>query len=334
VTARVPTRLAVLVALAAAACRPGAPSTSGFDAAAVFAAEVDPTRLMPDVEALAAGHLSDAKVSCEGFTPKDGFPACELSRDAAVTHVQGAFAAAGYLPETRALAGEPLDAFTVVAERRGATWPDEVVLVGAHLDAFYAGADDDSSGVAVMLAVARAAARRDFARTIRFVAFDLEEYGAIGSTRYVEAGLADDVVAVVVLETVGYASREAGSQDSPPGLPLGDVGDFLLVVANEDSAELAGRMVALGNGRGLAKLKGVVAPGDGGYFLSTPLMRSDHGLLWLRGVPSLLLSDTANFRNPHYHEATDLPETLDPAFLSEVARATAGVVALAAEVQP
>jgi Zn-dependent M28 family amino/carboxypeptidase len=330
VTARAPARLAVL-ALAAAACRPDAPSTSGFEAAAGFAAEVDPTRLMPDVEALAAGHLSDAKVSCEGFPPKDGFPACELSRDAAVTHVQAALAAAGYLPETRALAGEPLDAFTVVAERRGATRPGEVVLVGAHLDAFYAGADDDSSGVAVMLAVARAAASRDFARTIRFVAFDLEEYGAIGSTRYVEAGLADDVV---VLETVGYASREAGSQDSPPGLPLGDVGDFLLVVANEDSAELAGRMVALGNGRGLAKLKGIVAPGDGGYFLSTPLMRSDHGLLWLRGVPSLLLSDTANFRNPHYHEATDLPETLDPAFLSEVARATAGVVALAAEVQP
>ena len=63
-------------------------------------------------------------------------------------------------------------------------------------------------------------------------------------------------------------------------------------------------------------------------------MRSDHGLLWMEGVPSVLLTDTANFRNPHYHKASDIPDTLDPAFVAANTRAAAAAVALFAEVQP
>lgn len=149
-----------------------------------------------------------------------------------------------------------------------------------------------------------------------------------------EAGLADDVVSAIVLDMVGFASSEPGSQNDILGVKLPDTGDFLLVIGNDDSAIMTQEMVVLGNSFGLAKLVGLIAPGDGTYFLSSVFMRSDHGLLWFHGVPALLLTDTANFRNPNYHKPTDTPETLDSTFLARNTRALAAAVALFAEVQP
>ncbi|MDZ7724209.1 MAG: hypothetical protein U5R06_15735 [candidate division KSB1 bacterium] len=97
-------------------------------------------------------------------------------------------------------------------------------------------------------------------------------------------------------------------------------GNYLLMVGNQQSADLARQMTAQGNNNGLANLVGLVAPGDGAFFLSSAFMRSDHGLLWYRDIPALLLTDTANFRNPHYHLSTDTPETLNPEFLAQNTR--------------
>lgn len=316
------------------ACSPTEPSSTGFDVAGAIGAEVAADSVMPWVERLAAAHLADTPLSCEGLEPGDLFPACDLTRDSAVALVVAAFASMGYVPDTVALPGGGRTAYNVVAEWPGSTRPDEVVLVASHLDAFFAGADDNGSAVAAMLEAARAVRGHAFARTIRFVAFDLEELGAVGSTRYVEAGYANDVVAAVVMDLVGYASHEPGSQDPVLGLGLPDTGDFLLVIGNEDSAELTQQAVALGNGRGLARLVGILAPGDGAYFLSSMFMRSDHGLLWYRGIPTIFLTDTGNFRNPFYHTRDDVPETLDDAFLVASTRAATAAAALFAEVSP
>lgn len=323
------TLLAVLTA-----CSPAPPEQQGFAEAARVGREVAADEVMPWVRRLSAEHAADVRVSCEDNPPEDGYPACDLSRDAAVRMTEEAFRALGLKTETVVLGVAPYSAFNVVGEWAGTTRPNEVVLLGAHLDAFFQGADDNASGLAALLEAGRALTRHRFARTLRFVAFDLEELRSAGATRYVEAGRADDIVAAVILDAVGFASSAPGSQESPTGVPIGNVGDFLLAVGNDDSAVLVQRMMALAEAHDLVKMRGVLAAGKGAFPLTGILMRSDHGPFWLRDLPALLLTDTANFRNPHYHRASDTPDTLNPDFLVAVTRVLTASAALFAEVQP
>jgi Zn-dependent M28 family amino/carboxypeptidase len=225
-------------------------------------------------------------------------------------------------------------AYNVVAEYRGTQYPNSVVLVGCHLDAFYGGADDNTSAVAAMLEIARAARNYSFKYTIRFVAFDLEEFGSIGSTRYVEAGYADDVVSAVVMDLIGYSLDVPGSQKDVMGVDLPGTGNFICVIGNENSAAVAQQTILFSKNKNISNAVGVVAPGDGTYFLSSAFMRSDHGLLWFRGLPALFFTDGANFRNPHYHKSTDLPETINKEFLIANTRLVAASVAILAEIEP
>ena len=326
-------RFLVMVALAVA-CAEGPPELPDLTAASEMAAEIDEERIMASVRQLARDHLEDTKLSCDAYPAMDQYPSCELSRDRAVELVRSRFEELGLSTSILAQGKSPDDALNVVAELPGSSAAEEVVVVAAHLDAFYAGADDNSSGVAVMLDLARVASQRRFARTLRFVAFDLEERGARGSTRYVDAGHADDVVAAFVLECVGYTDHRAGSQQSPTGFELGEVGDSLVVVGNGDSRELAREMLAINHALGLTKLRAAIAGGSGAYFLAGALLRSDNGPFWLRGLPALMLTDSANYRNPNYHQASDTPETLDPTFMAATARITAAAVGVSAGVQP
>ena len=314
-------------------CTPPGPDTNGFETAARVGNDVAAANLMPWVEQLASARAGDVRVNNDGFPPEDLFPSDHLTRDSAVTQVSDWFASMGYAPRTVVLGEGPQAAYNVVAEWPGTSRPSEVILLACHLDAFYAGADDNGAAVAAVLETARAVRLHHFARTLRFVAFDLEEFGSIGSTRYVQAGMANDVHAAIVLDMVGYASSAPGSQQGITGLRVPDRGDFLFVVGNAGSADMTQQMVALGNTMRLAKLFGVIVPGDGAFFLSTPFMRSDDGLLWFRGIPTLFLTDGANYRNQNYHKATDTPETLDPVFLARNTRAITAAVALFAEVQ-
>ncbi len=322
--------LIVCAAMLVGACVPEPPSPGDVTGAALVAAAVDTEALMPWVQALADDHLVDVRRSCEGYPAAEQYPSCELSSGAAATLVMGELAAMGYTPRFVSLGSEPHVALQVVAEWPGTTHPDEVVMVAAHHDAFFAGADDNSSGVAALLAIARVVRSHRFARTIRFVSFDLEERGSLGSIHFVNAGLADDVVAALVLECLGFT---APTQDSPPALPLPSVGDFLLLVANEQSRTLAQRLLMMNQELALIPLRAMVGSGDGAFPLTSPLTRSDNGPLWLRGVPALMVSDSANFRNPHYHRDSDLPETLDPDFFAAATRTVAAAVALLAEVE-
>lgn len=204
------------------------------------------------------------------------------------------------------------------------------IVAGAHYDTVEAspGADDNATGVAVLLAAADALARRRAggwrpARTIRLVAFTLEEPGLLGSAAYVaglrQAGVAVD--AAIVAEAVGF---RGDAQRGPAFLRLPPPGDFLALVANERSRPLLDRLLAAARAaapqlRTIPPDPYFLAPGDGrGRFVD--VRRSDHAPFWDAGWPAVMLTDTANFRNPHYHEPADTPETLDPAFLGGVAR--------------
>jgi aminopeptidase YwaD len=208
------------------------------------------------------------------------------------------------------------------------------LIVGAHFDtvAGSPGADDNASALAVLLHVARQVQNMKLARPIRFIAFNLEEENLLGSSAYASL-LSENGEAIhgaIVLECVGYASLQQGSQQTPPGLPISipTIGDFLGVIGNERSQALTVSVTHAMKPH--LPIIPLIVPGNGEQLPDT--RRSDHTSFWEHGFPAVMLTDTANFRNPHYHRSTDTLDTLNLDFLASVADGvTAAVFALAGQ---
>ncbi len=210
-------------------------------------------------------------------------------------------------------------------------WPKkcsrEMAVVGAHYDSVpeTPGADDNGSAVAALLGCAEAVARFAPQAAVGFVAFNCEEDGMAGSIDFVENHLPTmdfKVTQAHILEMVGFASHEAGSQKLPTGLPIQipDRGDFLGLLANPDSGGMMDSI--LGQARTYLpdfKVLGLEV-GAGAERAFPVLGRSDHVAFWRRGIPAVMWTDTAEFRNPNYHRPTDTPETLNYGFLLLVTR--------------
>jgi hypothetical protein len=209
-----------------------------------------------------------------------------------------------------------------------------LVLVGAHFDsvADTPGADDNASAVAAMLAVAKAFAGHPMARQIGFVSFNREEDGLLGSVDFVERFLIPQKIQVIcahILEMIGYASESPNSQAVPPGLPVRvpTTGNFLGVLGNRDSARPMQEILAIARSclPDFPVISLRVTLGIERYF--PVLLRSDHAPFWRRRLPSVMWTDTSEFRNHNYHSPNDLPDTLNYGFLSNVARLLAVTVA-------
>ena len=195
------------------------------------------------------------------------------------------------------------------------------VLVGAHYDAVPGtpGADDNASAMAVLLAAAQVIGPSN---DVCFVAFNGEECDLLGSRGFVERLGPNRLEEVHVLEMVGYASQEPDSQRNPiPPMRVPTVGDFLGLVGTHRSRRALDRVLALAGSSTL--------PVQGLYLPPVPLaairrlaphvLRSDHAPFWEAGIPALMWTDTAEFRNPNYHSTFDTPETLDYDFMAGVA---------------
>lgn len=207
-------------------------------------------------------------------------------------------------------------------------------LVGAHYDSVPGtpGADDNASGVAAALECARVLAGQN--ANVAFAFFNREEDGLLGSHDLAAAVFPDwSVENAHVLEMVGFCRHESGSQRMPAGLPirLPDRADFLGLVANGGSA---GKLAEV------LKRASVYVPDlpvlglevrFGLERLFPVLQRSDHAEFWRNGRPAVMWTDTAEFRNPHYHLPSDRPETLDYDFLARVTRLLVAVVCADAE---
>ena len=203
------------------------------------------------------------------------------------------------------------------------------ILLGAHYDAVPGtpGADDNASAVAAILSAARAIGPRD---DVCFVAFNGEECGFVGSRHLVEQRLGQHRLEQVhVLEMVGFTNRSPGSQRNPVlSLPVPTVSDFLGLVGTHCSARVLDHVL---DRAGLSTI-----PVYGLYLPDLPLemmrlkvphaFRSDHAPFWYAGISALMWTDTAEFRNPNYHQATDTPNTLDYDFMAEVAKLLVHVV--------
>ncbi|MDX2130776.1 MAG: M20/M25/M40 family metallo-hydrolase [Planctomycetota bacterium] len=218
-----------------------------------------------------------------------------------------------------------------IVEFPGTDLADEVLVLGAHFDAVpnSPGADDNATGAAALMELARVLKDVPRRRTLRLCFFNLEEVGLVGSRAYVQSLSPAErarVVGMVSLEMLGYYSDKPGSQQSPipPIEGVWDpptVGDTIAVVGlARDRAFSQPLMAAMRDAEPALK----ITPVD---FLPVPvpdMMRSDHAPFVHSGLAGFMLTDTANFRNPHYHTPGDTLDTLDLARYELVVRALAG----------
>lgn len=205
----------------------------------------------------------------------------------------------------------------IIAERPGTDLADEIVIIGAHYDSFLGspGANDNASGVAATLELARHFKDAQPRRTLRFICFTNEEppmfqTEQMGSLVYARAARerGENIVGMISLETIGYYCDEPDSQQYPP--PVGafypDRGDFIGFVSNIRSRRLLRDVVGIFR-------ENAAFPSEGGaLFGGIPGVGwSDHWAFWQEGYAGLMVTDTAPFRYPHYHLATDTPDKLD-----------------------
>jgi aminopeptidase YwaD len=202
--------------------------------------------------------------------------------------------------------------------QRGAS----LTILGAHFDSVPGtpGADDNASGVAVLLEIARALSRVRLRSQVLYCAFNLEELNMVGSTYFAKklkaAGTKVDIM--ISLEMIGYTDLRPGSQKYPAGLSwlYPDRGDFIGVIGNWNSGAVLRRFARqMRQVRGLA-VETLSVPGNGALVPAVRL--SDHSPFWDLGYPALMMTDTSFFRNPHYHGPTDTLETLNLDFMAKV----------------
>ncbi|MCZ6539190.1 MAG: M20/M25/M40 family metallo-hydrolase, partial [Chloroflexi bacterium] len=212
------------------------------------------------------------------------------------------------------------------------------ILIGAHYDTVphSPGADDNASGVAAMLECARALRESNIDREVTFVAFDAEEIqsaveGLYGSTAYV-ARLApgESPSAAIIFESVGFSS--ATIKQRLPGsfrflfrkayralIQQNFAADSLLILSKGPGRAIARRLEESASSPDI-QLPILPLEVPRWMPLVRDLRRSDHAPFWLAGIPAVLISDTANFRNPHYHQTTDTPDTVDVVLVARAAR--------------
>ena len=225
----------------------------------------------------------------------------------------------------------------IIATMEGVDKEKEWILLGAHYDAAWGspGADDNASGVAVLLETANILSKQKLERTIQFVAFTLEEPQLqnlsflIGSNHFAREAKRQKIryEAVFILESVGYTDKAEGSQMIPflVRIPVPKKGDFLSVVANRRSGAIMNAFHDIA-GEYVPELIVVSykVPLSGRIIPETRF--SDHASFWDNGYPALMLTDTAMFRNPHYHTHHDTHKTLDFTFIVNVTNAVVSVI--------
>ncbi|MGH2418419.1 MAG: M28 family peptidase, partial [Candidatus Limnocylindria bacterium] len=238
-----------------------------------------------------------------------------------------------------------LDGTNLVAIAEGET--DEAIVLVAHHDTVRdsPGADDNGAGLAALLELASLLEGRRFRRTLILAAPDFEEIGLIGA-RYLVRWLRRTyrVRAALVYDPIGYMNPAPGSQLVPAGIDSlypgqvarlaerGNAGDTVLSIYRHRSLDLVSEWArclaaTIGVERVLMLRDPLDLPVVGPALMAVPVARnfsrSDHVRFWHAGLPAIQVTNTANFRNPHYHRPTDLPDTLDYGTLARITAATA-----------
>ena len=247
-------------------------------------------------------------------------------------HIEQSFAGIGYTVEAQRFQSGPVEVRNIEVEVKGGAQAAEIVIVGAHYDsvAGAVGANDNGSGVAALLELARRFHGGRPERTLRFVAFVNEEppfyhSDAMGSRQYSRRSRerGERIVAMFSLETIGYYSDRPGSQRYPFPLSLfyPSTADFIAFVSNLASRPLLHEAVT-----GFRRHAGIPSEAVAAPAVIPGVDWSDHWSFWEEGWPALMVTDTAFYRYPHYHTLQDTPDKVDYERLARVVTGLHGML--------
>jgi len=298
------------------------PSPLTAEKDAVNLPQIDPSRLWKHVETLAG--------------EREGERSRSFTRD----YISQQLKSFGFSPELQ----EFDRGINVFAQRKGTDSKAGAILVAAHYDTVpkSPGADDNATGVAAVLEVARLLGDRATARTLQVAFFDREEIGLLGSLAFAgSAARLKNLQGAIVLDMIGYACRTPGCQQYPEGLTAQpfleasgvtspDKGEFIAVVGDAEHPLLLKTFAESGN----ADLPAVVAlPVPLKGLLTPDVLRSDHAPFWYKGIGAVLVTDTANLRSPHYHQSTDTLANIDRPFFAGSTQIVVNAVAKLLEIR-
>jgi len=240
-------------------------------------------------------------------------------------YISKQFASYGYKVEFQPYEINGVTVKNIIATKKGAKYPDRFIIVGAHYDNhFNPGADDNASGIAGLLEAARLLSNYDSANSIKFIAFVNEEppffkTKYMGSRVYASAARLrnENIKGAVILEMIGYYSNEPFSQRYPPifGLFYPNKGNFIGVLANFNSWQLAKEVVSGLKERALLPVESIAT-----FDFIGGIDFSDNGSFWKEGFASVMVTDTASYRNKYYHSQSDTYDTLNYKAMAEVVR--------------
>jgi Zn-dependent M28 family amino/carboxypeptidase len=259
------------------------------------------------------------------------------SLEATAVYIEREFVAMDYIVERQPYDVNGTMVSNLIIEKPGKTQPVEIVILGAHYDTVPTtpGADDNASAVAMLIEVARILQRNSGQRTIRFAAFTCEEpphfyTQTMGSQMYArrcrQAG--ERIIGMLAMEMVGFYTTSENGQQAPFRIPswlrwaFPRRGNFIASVGNLRSWCL---LRAFRQGfRQVVRfpLFSIALPEK-----IHAIRLSDNSSFWDQGYAALMLTDTSFLRNPHYHEPTDTPDTLDYDKMAQVTMGVAGGLA-------
>lgn len=227
--------------------------------------------------------------------------------------------------------------YNLVAEKIGIKKPNEIIVVGGHYDSVFGspGANDNGTGAAATLELARIFSKQKTNRTIRFVEFTNEEppffwtedMGSLVFAKQLKAEN-ENVVAMLSLETMGYFSDRVDSQKYP--FPIGlfypNQGSFIAFVGNLKSGDLVRKAIASFRRNAEFPSEGAVLPSG-----VPGVGWSDHWSFWQQGYPAIMVTDTAPYRYVYYHKEEDTSDKIDFDKLTRVVSGLAKVISNLAE---
>ncbi|MFZ5517222.1 MAG: M28 family peptidase [Candidatus Zhuqueibacterota bacterium] len=206
----------------------------------------------------------------------------------------------------------------LIFEKPGSERPEEILIIGAHYDTVLEspGADDNATGIAALLELIHLLHDYPNSRTLRFVAFTLEEppyFGTdlMGSRYYARHcfEMKEQIVGMIAFEMLGYFSEKKRSQKYPissMAQKFPSTGNFLAVLGNNQSDLLTKQITLFMREPSLLDIGSFITynhiPGN---------ELSDHSSFWHYNYPAAMITDTAFYRNPHYHEITDSIDKLN-----------------------
>ena len=200
-------------------------------------------------------------------------------------------------------------------------------VIGAHYDSVPEtyGADDNASGIAVLLELARYTMQEKISLPVRFVAFTAEEPPTFsthyqGSKVFVKSALEnkDEILGAIILEMVGYTSNEQAYPLVLKWMGYPSKGNFIGIVGNRKSKKFGQSIFQSFKKNEQLPVETLFVPFNGRILPDTRL--SDHSPFWDAGLSAVMITDTAFFRNPNYHTPKDTFDTLDYFFMAELVK--------------